>query len=461
MSFPSRTVTLSRIDNLPPHSMEAEQGILGCCLMEPESVDTAIEARCQTSWFYDLRHQELWSVLTAMRAEGTQIDLITFGQKLKDRGQLEAVGGLGYLSELMDSVPSAANLPHYLSIAADKSCRRRLLQAATRVMEVARDEELPSDAAAAQAESEILRVRSEYDAESDPTMKELMREAIDELQDRIQNGDTLRIPTHFGPIDRVTKGGFKRGNMVVIAARPSTGKTSLAGTLMRSMASNGIHVGLFSLEMNKDEIICSLSSQESGTRWGEFSKDNKPSPEEFKAMTNASGRLARMPMQIVDGMWKGKTYKMNMAAIAAKTRRWVKKYGTKAIFIDYLQRIPVSGRGDNRQEKVAEISNQLKTLAQELGIVVIVLAQLNREFEKEGKRKPKLSDLRESGAIEQDADFVGMLYSPDAEDMWDPDPMVPVRINMYVAKQRGGIRFVDIPLNFRRAIVRFEPVNPA
>lgn len=459
MSFPSRP--LSRIDNLPPHSMEAEQGILGCCLMEPESVDTAIEARCQTLWFYDLRHQELWSVLTAMRAEGTQIDLITFGQKLKDRGQLEAVGGLGYLSELMDSVPSAANLPHYLSIAADKSCRRRLLQAATRVMEVARNEELPSEAAAAEAESEILRVRSEYDAESDPTMKELMREAIDELQDRIDNGDGVRIPTHFRPIDRITKGGHKPGNMVVIAARPSTGKTSLAMTLIRSMAAGGIPVGFFSLEMNKAEIIQAMAAQESGVRWGEFSKESRPSTAEFTAMANAAGRLSKLPIQIVDGMWKGKAYRMNMAAIAAKTRRWVKKHGIKAIFIDYLQLIPVSGRGDNRQEKVAEISNGLKALAQELGIVVIVLAQLNREYEKDSKRKPRLSDLRESGAIEQDADFVGMLYSPDAEDMWDPDPMNPVRINMYVAKQRTGVRFVDIPLNFRRAIVRFEPVNPA
>jgi replicative DNA helicase len=441
--------------------MEAEQGIIGCCLLEPEGIDTAIEARCQISWFYDIRHQELWSTLTCMRADGTQIDLITFGQKLKDRGQLEAVGGLGYLSELMDSVPSASNLSHYLSIAADKSCRRRLLQAATRVMEVARDETQPSEAAAAEAESEILRVRSEYDAESDPTMKELMREAIDELQDRIENGDKIRIPTHFPPIDRVMKGGPKPGNVVVIAARPSTGKTSLAMTLIRTMAAGGEPVGFFSLEMNKQEITQAMAAQESGTRWGEFSKDNKPTTAELRAMTGAAGRLARLPIQIVDGMWKGKTYKMNMAAIAAKTRRWVKKHGTKAIFIDYLQMIPSSGRGDNRQEKVAEISNQLKALAQELGIVVIVLAQLNREYEKDGKRKPRLSDLRESGAIEQDADFVGMLYSPEAEDMWDPDSMVPVRINMYVAKQRTGIRFVDVPLNFRRAVVRFEPVGPA
>ena len=451
---------LSRIDRLPPHSVEAEQGILGCCILDSEALDQAIESQCNASWFYDLRHQDLWQTLCGLRDERVKIDLITLGQRLKEAGILDGVGGLAYLSQLMDAVPSSANLAYYVGIVSEKSLRRKLLQAATKVMELARDESIPAENATTCAETEILGVRDEFSVEKDPTMRELMIDGMAELEDRMTKGDAARVRTFFGPIDRVTNGGFLPGNMVVIAARPSTGKTSLAITLARCMATNKVASAIFSLEMTRAEVRDSLSSQESGVDWLSVSKENPATKEQERAMVAAAGRLGKMPIHIIDSTRNGKSYNMTVGAIAAKARRLVKKHAVKVVFIDYLQRIPSPSRGD-RREVVDEISRKLKDLAMELAVPVIVLAQLNREFEKDAKRKPRLSDLREAGGIEADADFVGMLYSPEPEDMWDEDAMVPVRINMYIAKQRKGVRFVDVPMNFRRAVVRFEPLGPA
>lgn len=449
-------IDLSQLDKLPPHSLESEQGIIGCCMTDQECVDDVISAGCQPGWFYDLRHQELWQTILALRNDNHPIDLISLGQRLKDSGKLDGVGGLQYMSELMDTVPSTANLGVYLEAVSEKALRRKLIQISTDTIAIASDESKPLEPTLAGAETAILGVRQGFEGEDTRTMKNLVSEAIDALQDRIQNGDPKRVTTGFRALDRICKGGFRPGQMAVIAARPSMGKTSMALSMARQIAAKGIPVGFFSLEMSEEEVTHSLCAQESGVDWEQFDNINKPSEAQMKSIVGSVGRIRKLPIFIHDGMRRGSRFKMTPSTIAAKSRRWVAKNGIKIIFVDYLQRIHNPSRRE-RREQVDEISGAMKELARELAIPVVVLAQLNREFEKEKARKPRLSDLRESGAIEQDADFVGMLYNPSEDDLdFDADPSIPIDVNLYVAKNRKGVRFVDIQLAFKRSVTLFE-----
>lgn len=446
---------------IPPHSVEAEQGILGCCIQDPDSIDASMAAGCTVEWFYDIRHQSIWAALGVMRASRVPIDMISLGQRLKDTDSLEGIGGLGYLSDLVGAVPSVANLPHYLTIASEKTMRRKLISASEIAIAAARDGNRQTEEVIAGAETAILAIRKGFEGDDSRTMKNLVANAVDSLQERIEKGDEGRVTTGFPVLDRICKGGWRPGNMIVIAARPSMGKTSMALSMARLISAAKIPVGFISLEMSEEEVTNSLCAQESGIDWEQFDNLNRPTEAQFRAMVAGGGRLKSLPIHICDGMRRGSMFKMTSHTIAAKARRWVAKQGVKIIFVDYLQRIHSNSRRD-RQEQVSEISGAMKELARELSIPVVVLAQLNREFEKEKSRKPRLSDLRESGSIEQDADFVGMLYSPSEDDI-EPDPTSPIQVNMFVAKNRKGARFVDVMFTFNRVITRFEEyrVKPA
>jgi len=441
---------LSRMDNLPPHSMESEQGALGCCMLDPQALDHAQEFGVVDLWFYDLRHQTLWSLLCSMQRDGKPThDLIAVGETLRSVGQLEGVGGLAYLSQLMDAVPSASNVGYYLGIVMEKFRLRSLLAAATGIIQSVRENDHDAETAIAQAETAILGVRGGRVDRGDRSAKQIAESAIVALEERT-NGRDEKLPTGWRGLDKLTKGGWGAGNMIVIAGRPATGKTALAITAARLMARCGVPVGIVSLEMSDAELGGRFLAQESRVDWGKFDQHNRPNEGDKRRMFTGAGNFARLPITV----WEG--HSVTIGAIAAKARRWARK-GMRMLVIDYLQLVSGNPKRD-RREQVGEISRGIKGLARELRIPVMVLAQLNRDIEKDKSRKPKLSDLRESGDIEQDADFVGMLYKADNHND-EVDGYNPIlNVNLHIAKQRGGVANVDVQFMFNRELTEFaEP----
>ena len=439
------------IDRLPPHDAEAEMGVIGCCLTSRESIDASSEAGVDGSWFYDLRHTEAWNAIIDVHSSGTAVDLITAANRLKAQGQLDHVGGLAYLSQLMDSVPSAANLPYYLPILREKWQLRRLLAAATGIVGAVFEKPEDTESAIAEAETAILGVRGEFGTQSDTTAKKVARRAVDALQERIA-GVCDGLPIGWRFLDYITRGGFRPGEMIVLAGRPATGKTSLALSMARLLAGSGVPVGIVSLEMSDQELGGRFLAQESRMNWDDFDQHRKPTEEQFRRMTTAAAAVGKLPITVYEGA------SITVGGIAAKARRWVRNQGVRIVFVDYLQLIQGNPKLQ-RREQVDAISTGIKRLARELKIPVVVLAQLNREIEKDKDRKPRLSDLRESGAIEQDADFVGMLYRPKAPTEFDADNSDMIEVNMFVAKNRRGSAQMDVPFMFQRSITEFTPTQ--
>jgi replicative DNA helicase len=439
------------IDKLPPHDIDAEMGVIGCCLTSRECIDASAEAGVDGSWFYDLRHTEAWNALLDVHSEGTAVDLITTANRLKAQGQLDHVGGLAYLSQLMDAVPSAANLPYYLPILREKWQLRRLLSAATTIVGSVFGKPEDAELAIAEAETAILGVRGEFGTQSDTTAKKVARRAVEALQERIA-GVCDGLPIGWRYLDHITRGGFRSGEMIVMAGRPATGKTSLALSMARLLAGSGVPVGIVSLEMSDQELGGRFLAQESRMNWDDFDQNHPPTDEQYRRMTTAASVVGKLPIIVYEGA------SITVGGIAAKARRWVRNQGVRIVFVDYLQLIQGNPKLQ-RREQVDAISSGIKRLARELKIPVVVLAQLNREIEKDKDRKPRLSDLRESGAIEQDADFVGMLYRPKAPTEFDADDADMIEVNMFVAKNRRGSAQLDVPFMFQRSITEFTPTQ--
>ncbi len=459
-----RGVDLSRIDRLPPHSLEAEQGVLGCALLEPsDSIGQCIERiKGGGEAFYDLRHRTIYEVLVSMYDRKEPIDLITLGQKLKDAGQIDGVGGLAYLSELMDAVPSAANLAYYLDIVREKHVLRRVLATCSEAVSKVHEYEGAVDSLLDEVERDILKISQDRSENTNRTMRELVRSAVDMIQDFHQRkGGLTGLPTGFPDLDKMTS-GLQPSDMVVIAARPSMGKTSLAMNIAEHVSVEAnLPVGVFSLEMTSESLVmrmlCSLARVN-----GRLIRDGFLSEGDFRRLTAAASKLSRAPIHIDD------TPGLSILQLRARARRMWQQHGVKLFIIDYLQLMHSTSKkaADSRQQEVAELSNGVKALAKELKVPVIVLCQLNRELEKDKDRKPKLSDLRESGAIEQDADLVGLLYKPAAEDddqrREDPeardDGMGATPVNLLIAKQRNGPTG-DVCLTFLKGITRYESAS--
>jgi replicative DNA helicase len=457
-------VDLSRLDRLPPHSIEAEQGVLGCALLAPnEAIGQCVERlKSGGELFYDLRHRTLYEVLVEMYDQKEAIDLITLGQRLKDAGQLDAMGGLAYLSALMDAVPSAANLTYYLDIVREKHVLRRMLATCTEVVSRVHAHDGSVDTLLDEVERDILKISEDREEGGNRGMKELVRSAVDMIQDFHQRqGSLTGIPTGFADFDRMTS-GLQPGEMVVIAARPSMGKTSLAMNIAEHVAVEaGLPVGVFSLEMTSESLVmrmlCSLARVN-----GRMIRDGFLSEGDFRRLTAAASKLSRAPIHIDD------TPGLSILQLRARARRMWQQHGVKVFVIDYLQLMHSTSKKaqDSRQQEVSELSNGVKALAKELKVPVIVLCQLNREMEKDKDRKPKLSDLRESGAIEQDADLVGLLYRPAQEEdekrKDEPDGrddgMAATPVNLLIAKQRNGPTG-DVCLTFLKGITRYESAS--
>jgi replicative DNA helicase len=447
----------TKVDRLPPHSPEAEQGVLGCVLLSPnECMGECIEKfKSGTEVFYDLRHQTIFSTLVEMFDSREAIDVITLQQRLKNKQLLEEVGGIAYLAALPDTVPSAANLSYYLDIVQEKFLLRRMIQTCTEVVGRVYDYEGEVDALMDEVERDILRISESRVQSQTTTIKELVKKAINTIEDFHQRQGVLTgVGTGFTDLDKMTS-GLHGGEMVVIAARPSMGKTSLAMNIAEYVSiEQRLPVGVFSLEMTSESLVLRMLCSRSRVNLRNV-REGFLAERDFPKLTGAAGKLANAPLFIDDSS------ALSILQLRAKARRMSQQYGIKLFVVDYLQLLhSTARRAENRQQEIADISSGIKSLAKELNVPVIVLSQLNRELEREKNRKPRLSDLRESGAIEQDADVVGLLYTPssDDEDSAGSAEQDAVPVNLLIAKQRNGPTG-DVNLTFLKSYTRFESAS--
>src|ERR1035437_3758221 len=444
-----------KLDRLPPHSPEAEQGVLGCVLLSPnDCMGQSIEKfKGGAEVFYDLRHQTIFTMLAEMYDKREGIDVITLQQRLKDKQLLEEVGGIAYLSALPDAVPSAANLSYYLDIVQEKFLLRKMIHACTEVVARVYDFEGEVDTLMDEVERDILRISESRVQSQTVTTKELVKKAINTIEDFHQRQGVLTgVGTGFVDLDKMTT-GLHGGEMVVIAARPSVGKTSLAMNIAEHVTiEQRLPVGVFSLEMTAESLILRMLCSRSRVNLRNV-REGFLAERDFPKLTGAAGKLANAPLFIDDSS------ALSILQLRAKARRMHLQYGIKLFVIDYLQLVhSTARRAENRQQEIADISSGIKSLAKELNVPIIVLSQLNREIEREKGRAPRLSDLRESGAIEQDADVVGLLYKPksgDDEESGNAAEEDAVPVNLLIAKQRNGPTG-DVNLTFLKSYTRFE-----
>jgi replicative DNA helicase len=454
-TFRHRPSNVPKIDRLPPHSIEGEQGVLGCIMLSPKDcIGESIEKlTAGPEMFFDLRHQTLYQALVEMYDESTHIDLITLQQRLKDRKLLDGVGGLAYLAALPDTVPTAAGMEYYIDIVVEKYLLRKMLQTCASISSrIYENEGWDVTELIDEAQRDVLAVTIDGGKTSTPPIRELMMRAIDRIEKMHENkGVIMGVPTGFVDFDKMTT-GMHGGEMIVIAARPSLGKTSLAMNIAEHVALEGkIPVGVFSLEMTADQLSMRLLCSRARVNIRNIT-DGFMVERDFPKLTGAAGKLANSCIFIDDKCG------LSIMQLRARARRMWQQHGIKLFVIDYLQLLhSTSRKAQNRQQEIADISNGIKTLSKELDVPILVLSQLNREIEKRGSGEPMLSDLRESGAIEQDADLVAFLYKvktgEDEDGEFQDQEAVPV--NLSIPKQRNGPTG-RVSLTFLKSYTRFE-----
>jgi replicative DNA helicase len=446
---------IAKVDRVPPHSLDAEKGVLGCVMLAPNECMGECLAKLKggSEVFYDPRHQVIFNEMADMFDKREPIDLITLMQRLKDNKLLDEVGGIAYLNSLDDIVPTPAHIGHYLNTVIDKWLLRKMVHVCTSVVSRVYEFEGEVETLMDEVERDVLRISESRVAGQSNTIKELVKGAINTIEDyHSRQGALTGLSTGFADLDKLTT-GLHPAEMIVIAARPSVGKTSLAMNIAESVAiDQKLPVGVFSLEMSASSLVLRMLCSRSRVNMRNV-RDGFLAERDFPKLTGAAGKLANAPLFIDDSSG------LSILQLRAKARRMWQQYGIKLFVIDYLQLLhSTARRAENRQQEIADISNGIKSLAKELEVPVIVLSQLNREVEREKGRPPRLSDLRESGSIEQDADLVGLLYRPvqNEEEDTSNEPSDAIPVNLLIAKQRNGPANEDVHLTFLKTYTRFE-----
>ncbi|SOC39366.1 replicative DNA helicase [Ureibacillus acetophenoni] len=422
-------MTDTMMDRIPPHNHEAEQSVLGAIFLDPTALITASEILIPQD-FYRISHQMIFQTMLDLSDQGKPIDLVTLTEELSSKKELEDVGGLSYLAELANAVPTAANVGHYAKIVEEKSILRRLIRVATSIVEDGYTREDEVEALLSEAEKKVMEVASRKNAGDFKHIKDVLVNTYDNIE-QLQNrkGDVTGIPTGFKDLDKMTA-GFQRNDLIIVAARPSVGKTAFALNIAQNVAIRaGENVAIFSLEMGAEQLVMRLLCAE-GNIDAQALRTGALSTEDWGKLTMAMGSLSNSGIFIDD------TPGVRVSELRAKCRRLAQEHGLGMILIDYLQLIQGSGKpGENRQQEVSEISRSLKALARELKVPVIALSQLSRGVEQRQDKRPMMSDIRESGSIEQDADIVAFLYR---DDYYDKESENKNMIEIIIAKQRNG-----------------------
>lgn len=417
------------IDRVPPHNHEAEQSVIGAIFLEPPSLITVAEI-VMAEDFYRIAHQKIFQTMLNLSDHGKAIDVVTVTEELSVKKELEDVGGLSYLTEIANAVPTAANVAHYAHIVEEKALLRRLIRVATTIVEDGFTREDEVEALLSEAEKKMMEVSSRKKAGDFTHIKDVLVKTYDNIELlHTRKGDVTGIPTGFRDLDKVTA-GFQRNDLIIVAARPSVGKTAFALNVAQNVATKtDENVAIFSLEMGAEQLVMRMLCAE-GNIDAQVLRTGALQNEDWRKLTMAMGSLSNAGIFIDD------TPGIRVNDIRAKCRRLKQEYGLGMIMIDYLQLIQGPGKsGENRQQEVSDISRSLKGLARELEVPVIALSQLSRGVEQRQDKRPMMSDLRESGSIEQDADIVSFLYR---EDYYDKETEDQNMIEIIIAKQRNG-----------------------
>jgi replicative DNA helicase len=417
------------IDRIPPHNNEAEQSVIGAIFLEPQALLTASEVLVPED-FYRMAHQKIFTTMLSLSDRGQAIDVVTVTEELSAKKELEDVGGISYLTEIANSVPTAANIVHYANIVEEKALLRRLIRVATTIVEDGYTREDEVEALLSEAEKNMMEVSNRKNAGDFKHIKDVLVQTYDNIELlHTQQGDVTGIPTGFTDLDKITA-GFQRNDLIIVAARPSVGKTAFALNIAQNVATKTTeNVAIFSLEMGADQLVMRMLCAE-GNIDAQVMRTGALQAEDWRKLTMAMGSLSNAGIFIDDSSG------IKVNEIRSKCRRLQQEHGLGMVIIDYMQLISGSGKaGENRQQEVSEISRSLKGLARELEIPVIALSQLSRGVEQRQDKRPMMSDLRESGSIEQDADIVSFLYR---EDYYDKETENENMIEIIIAKQRNG-----------------------
>lgn len=416
-------------DRTPPHNIEAEQAVIGAIFLEPEAFSSASELLLPED-FYRASHQRIYETMMKLSDKGEPIDLVTVTTSLSNAKTLDEIGGVSYLTDIAGSVPTAANIGYYSKIVEEKSVLRRLIRTATDIVTSSFTKEDEIDDVLNEAEKSILEVSHRKNSGAFQAIKDVLIEVYDNIESlHHQNGDLTGVPSGFRDLDRITS-GFQQNDLIIIAARPSVGKTAFALNIAQNVAINtDENVAIFSLEMGADQLVSRMLCAE-GNIDAQRLRTGNLETEDWSKLTMAMGSLSNAGIFIDDSPG------IRVSEIRSKCRRLKQEHGLGMIVIDYLQLIQGSANSrDNRQQEVSEISRSLKGLARELNVPLIALSQLSRGVEQRQDKRPMMSDLRESGSIEQDADIVGFLYR---DDYYDAESEKQNIIEIIISKQRNG-----------------------
>lgn len=422
-----------RIDRIPPNNLEAERAVLGACLLDNDALLIVTET-LQADDFYEPRHGIALDVMADMANKGKAVDSLTFQEELTKRGLLDRIGGTPFVATIVDAVTTTANIEHHCSIVRDKAIHRGLIKVGSEIAKIGLSEDIESSEALETAEQRVFEIAKHGATSLFKHVATVVVKAFDNFENSISEEAIGKgIPTGFSDFDKLT-GGLQPGSLNIVAARPSMGKTAFALNIAQYAAlQKEIPVLIFSLEMSADQLASRMLSAVAEINLRELQQSKNVRPDQWNSLTSAVAHLSKAPIYIDDSSM------LSTLELRSRCRRFFAKQHEKRclIIVDYLQLMANARKSENRQQEVSDISRALKGIAREFETPVIALSQLSREVEKRGSdKRPMLSDLRDSGAIEQDADLVAFLYRPAyyEQDKESADPSAEVA----VAKHRNG-----------------------
>ena len=433
------------LERVPPQNLEAERSVLGGALLENQAIQKVSEILLEDDFYRDA-HRKLYQAMIELSERGEPVDLITLTEEVSRKGWLEEIGGAVYLASLVDEVPTAANILYYAKIIKEKSVLRQVIEAATHIAREGYEQ--PEDAVdfLDKSEQTILEISRKQQRKGFVPIRDVLQETFQSIEDLYQKqGMITGVPTGFVDLDHLTS-GLQRSDLIIMAGRPSMGKTALALNIARNVAvKEGMPVAVFSLEMSKQQLGVRLLCAEAEID-GQKLRAGYIKKTDWKKLTAAADVLSRSPIYIDDSPG------VTVREMRGKARQMKLELDIGVVIVDYLQLMQGSGRVESRVQEISEISRSLKQLAKELDIPVVALSQLNRGVENRPDKRPILADLRESGAIEQDADVIGFVYR---EEFYFRDrPECQGKAELIIGKQRNG-PVGTIPLIFRKEYTRF------
>jgi replicative DNA helicase len=413
---------------LPPQNLDAERAVLGAMMIDEEAIGAAIES-IDASYFYETAHQKIFNSIIQLYTDRKNVDLITLSDQLKSEGMVESVGGVSYLTQLVDHVPSSANVKHYANIVKEKGVQRKLIKNATQIISRSYSINVDVDELVDNAEQLIFEIATARQKQEAVHIKDIIKDTIENIDKLYQKKQTVTgVPTGFIELDKKTS-GLQKSDLIIVAARPSMGKSAFAAAIAEHAAINEkIPVAFFSLEMSKESLVQRMLCSQAGVDAHRV-RTGFLSPQEWPLLTKAAGKLSNVPIFIDD------TPAISILELRAKARRLKASHDIQLLVLDYLQLMRATGRSESRQQEISEISRSLKALAREIEVPIIAISQLSRAVESRQDHKPQLSDLRESGAIEQDADVVILLMREDYYNLTDTNKGIT---DINIAKQRNG-----------------------